>query len=114
MTSQQNVLPEDTAAVPAHDHSEAHDVSDRGYIVIALILAVLTALEVAATEVDGLGSFLVPALLIMMALKFFIVVSYFMHLKFDSRLFGVMFYLGLVGAVVLYSVMLTTFHFFID
>jgi cytochrome c oxidase subunit IV len=113
MTTEHHILPE-SAEEAAHDHSEVHEVSDRQYIVIALILAVLTALEVAATEVDGLGSFLVPALLIMMAIKFFIVVSYFMHLKFDSRLFGVMFYLGLFGAIVLYSVMLTTFHFFID
>lgn len=113
MSTQHHVLPE-SAEEAAHDHSEVHEVSDRQYIVIALILAVLTALEVASTEVGGLGSFLVPALLIMMAVKFFIVVSYFMHLKFDNRLFGVMFYLGLIGAVVLYSVMLTTFHFFIN
>lgn len=89
-------------------------MSDRQYIVIALILAVLTALEVAATEVDGLGSFLIPALLIMMAIKFFIVVSYFMHLKHDSALFKFSFYIGLAGAAVLYSIMLMTFHFFIS
>jgi caa(3)-type oxidase subunit IV len=97
-----------------HDDLYEHEISDKNYIVIALILAVLTALEVAATEVDGLGSFLIPALLIMMAIKFFIVVSYFMHLKHDAALFKFGFYIGLAGAVVLYSVMLTTFHFFID
>ena len=48
----------------------------------------------------------------MMAVKFFIVISYFMHLKFDSKLFSLMFYLGLFGAVILYSAMLSTFHFF--
>ena len=108
----------DAAATDAgHDAPDAHDeheVSDKGYIVIALLLAVLTALEVAATEVDGLGSFLVPALLIMMAIKFFVVVSYFMHLKHDSAMFKFSFYVGLIGALVLYSIMLTTFHFFID
>ena len=97
----------------AHDDLYHHQISDRNYIVIALLLAVLTALEVAATEV-GLGSFLVPALLIMMAIKFFIVVSYFMHLKHDSPIFKFGFYVGLGGALVLYSIMLTTFHFFID
>ena len=96
-----------------HGEHEAHEISDRGYIVIALILAGLTALEVASTEI-GLGSFLIPALLIMMAIKFFIVVSYFMHLKHDSAMFKFSFYVGLVGALVLYSIMLTTFHFFID
>ena len=97
----------------AHDDLYHHEISDRNYIIIALILAGLTALEVAATEVD-LGAFLVPALLIMMSIKFFIVVSYFMHLKHDSPIFKFGFYVGLGGALVLYSIMLTTFHFFID
>jgi len=107
-----HVLPE-TPEEAAHDGSEVHEVSDRQYIYIALFLAVLTAMEVAVTEIAGMPeALLIPSLLIMMAIKFFVVVSYFMHLKFDSRLFSVMFYLGLIGAVVLYSVMLTTFHFF--
>ena len=105
----------DTAATTdaGHEAHDAHEISDKQYIVIALLLAVLTALEVAATEV-GLGSFLVPALLTMMAIKFFIVVSYFMHLKHDSAMFKFSFYVGLAGALVLYSIMLATFHFFID
>jgi cytochrome c oxidase subunit 4 len=97
----------------AHDDLYHHQISDRNYIIIALLLAVLTAMEVAATEV-GLGAFLVPALLIMMAIKFFVVVSYFMHLKHDSPIFKFGFYVGLGGALVLYSIMLTTFHFFLD
>ncbi len=68
-------------------------------------------MEVAATELD-LGSWLVPALLVMMVIKFFTVVSYFMHLKFDNRLFSFMFYIGLTFAVTLYSAVLATFHFF--
>lgn len=95
-------------------HSDAHDehsISDKNYVFIAIFLAVLTALEVAATEM-GLGSFLVPALLVMMTVKFLTVVLYFMHLKFDSRLFSAMFYIGLIGALVLYISVLATFHFF--
>ncbi len=107
-----HILPE-SADQDAHDPSQVHTISDKQYILIAIILGVLTALEVAATEV-GLGSFLIPALLIMMVIKFFIVVSYFMHLKHDSGLFKFSFYVGLVGAVVLYSVVLATFHFFIS
>ena len=105
-----HVLPE-TEAEAALDHSEVHEVSEKQYIIIALMLAVLTALEVASTEV-GLGSFLIPALLIMMAVKFFIVISYFMHLKFDNKLFGVMFYMGLGLALLIYFVFLMSFQFF--
>ena len=35
-----------------------------------------------------------------MAIKFFTVILYFMHLKFDNRLFGVLFYIGCSLAVV--------------
>lgn len=105
-----DLLPE-TADEQLHDGSHVHEVNDRQYIVIALLLAVLTAAEVAATEVD-LGAWLVPALLVMMAVKFFTVVSYFMHLKFDNRLFSVCFYIGLTLAVLLYAAVLGTFHFF--
>lgn len=101
----------ETVAEAAHDGSDVHEVSDKQYIFIALLLAVLTALEVAAVEID-IGTALVPTLLVMMAVKFYIVISYFMHLKFDNRLFSLMFYIGLVGALVLYIGVLLTFHFF--
>ena len=48
----------------------------------------------------------------MMAAKFIIVVSYFMHLKFDNRIFSFMFYLGLILAVGVYCAALATFQFF--
>ncbi len=96
------------------DDLHHHEISDKTYILIALLLAVLTALEVAATEISSVPeSLLVPSLLLLMAVKFFVVVSYFMHLKHDAALFKFGFYIGVGGAIVLYSIMLTTFHFFI-
>jgi cytochrome c oxidase subunit 4 len=53
-----------------------------------------------------------PALLILMAFKFFAVVLFFMHLRFDNRLFSILFYMGLVLAVGVYLVALFTFQFF--
>jgi caa(3)-type oxidase subunit IV len=98
-----------------HDDLHSHEISDKNYVLIALLLAVLTAMEVAVTEISSVPeSLLVPSLLLMMAVKFFVVVSYFMHLKHDAALFKFGFYIGLAGAVVLYSVMLTTFHFFLN
>ena len=99
----------------AQDDLYHHEISDKNYILIALFLAVLTAMEVAVTEISSFpDALLIPSLLIMMVIKFFIVVSYFMHLKHDSAIFKFGFYVGLGGALVLYSVMLTTFHFFIN
>jgi cytochrome c oxidase subunit IV len=100
---------EDLSANEFGDHQ--HGATDRQYIVIALILAVITALEVTLTYID-VGAFFLPALLIMMAAKFLIVVSYFMHLKFDHRIFSFLFYTGLVLALGVYIAALGTFHFF--
>ena len=95
-----------------HDHPGEH-WSDLQFVYLALGLAVITAIEVALSYmVDDLGPVFLPALIILMLIKFFAVVMYFMHLKFDSRLFSLMFYLGLGLAVVVYTVMLFTFKFF--
>ena len=58
------------------------------------------------------GAFFLPVLLILMAAKFFTVVSYFMHLKFDNQLFSFLFYMGLLLAVGVYAAALATFKFF--
>lgn len=99
---------------PIHEGGHGHkEPTDRQYILIAVILAVLTAFEIAATEVDSFPSqLLIPFLLILMTIKFFMVILFFMHLRFDSRLFSLMFYIGLGFAVVLYGAVLATFHFF--
>jgi len=96
-----------------HDHPGEH-WSDLQFVYLAIALAVITAIEVALSYmVDDLGPVFLPALIILMLVKFFSVVLYFMHLKFDSRLFGLMFYLGLGLAAVVYLVMLLTFKFFV-
>ena len=84
------------------------------YIQIALILAVITAVEVLVYYVEAIEDYLVAILLALSALKFVIVVGYFMHLRFDSRLFRRLFVLGLVLAVFVYSIVLTTFEFWTD
>ncbi len=71
----------------------------------------MTALEVTLSYVD-VGPIFLPALLILMVAKFLTVVSYFMHLKFDNKIFSFMFYLGLILAVCVYAAALSTFHFF--
>jgi cytochrome c oxidase subunit 4 len=86
-------------------------MSNAGYVRIALILAAITALEVSTYYVD-FGRLFMPALMIMMVVKFIMVVSYFMHLKFDNKLFSWIFYAGLILAIGVYCVALATFHFF--
>ena len=59
-----------------------------------------------------IGPIFLPLLLILMAIKFVVVVSFFMHLRFDNKIFSFMFYLGLLLAIFVYCVALATFHFF--
>jgi cytochrome c oxidase subunit 4 len=108
---------ETTSDVEHHDTHAAHDgehgLSDIGYVRVAIVLAVLTAIEVSTYYVD-FGPLFMPTLIVLMAVKFFIVVSYFMHLKFDSRIFTWMFYSGLFLAIGVYVGSLATFHFFLS
>jgi len=96
-------------------HADEHDhPSDWAYVKIALILAVITAIEVSTyfSSVVDWGDALIPSLLIMMVLKFYLVAMWFMHLKFDNPLFMKMFVGGLILAAGVYIVTLTAFEFF--
>lgn len=94
------------------EHEAAHDhPSDLKYVKIALILAALTLIEVLTYTFDMTGGALLAVLFPLMIIKFAIVAGYFMHLKFDSKLFTTMFVAGLAFAVVVYCVMLTAFRF---
>src|SRR3954465_7488690 len=102
-------LPEDLGA---DEYGEGHHgATDKQYIIIAAILAAITALEITLSYID-VGPIYLPALLILMAVKFLTVVSYFMHLKFDNKILSFLFCLGLVLAVLVYCAALSTFHFF--
>ena len=80
------------------------------YIRIALLLAVLTAIEVAlfyVVEFTAMTQGLANPLLIGLAVaKFLIVVGYFMHLKYEKPLLSRTFAIGAVLAGGLYAVVI--------
>jgi cytochrome c oxidase subunit 4 len=100
---------EQEAATPARVHGSRHP-SPKEYIRIAVILAVITAAEVAVYYIEGVQEFLVPILFLFSALKFALVVLWFMHLKFDSKTYARFFLMGLAGAITLFLVVLLTFQ----
>ncbi|MGH9228253.1 MAG: cytochrome C oxidase subunit IV family protein [Acidimicrobiales bacterium] len=103
---------------PLEPHHEAHQKthpSDWTYIKVALLLGALTALEVSTYFLeDPSTTFLVALLFPMMVLKFGIVVAYFMHLRYDNPLFRRVFVFGLLLAVVVYLIAMTTLEFWSD
>lgn len=78
------------------------------YVVIGLILAMLTAIEVALYYIDVAQGLLITTLLVLSAMKFVFVVLWFMHLKFDSPLLGRLFATGFFGAIFLFAVVMAT------
>ena len=88
------------AAAAHEDHTSGHPTW-RTYVVVGFILTAITAIEVAIFYIPSLSKVLVPSLLALSALKFAIVVLFYMHLKFDDKLFGRVFFAPLfLGALV--------------
>jgi cytochrome c oxidase subunit 4 len=86
----------------AHSDSAPHDVAHAEeafhpgwstYWKVALILTLITIAEVWGYYVPSFvaSRAFVPSLLIMSAVKFGIVVAFYMHLKYDHKLFRVLF-----------------------
>lgn len=72
----------------------------------------LTSIEVAIYYIDLNTITLVTGLLILAACKFGLVITFFMHLRFDNRLFTVFFLGALVMAVAAFIAMLAMFRVF--
>ncbi len=88
-----------TKPIPAEHDATAHEHPTEGkYIQIAVILAIITVVEVAIYYIEAASDILVPALVALSALKFLMVVGYFMHLKFDDKKLT-----GIFGAALIIS-----------
>lgn len=82
------------------------------YLKVAIILTLITIVEVWAYYVPALvaSPFFNPGLIIMSAVKFAIVVMFYMHLKYDHRLFRVLFTGPLIIAMGTIVALLFLFH----
>ncbi len=106
----------------AADHVDHPHASAGKYIQVAVILFVLTALEVLLYEVcfgelshsmtglaSSLGPWFVELLLFLSALKFWFVAMFYMHLKFDNKVLSGLFGFSLVIAAVVILALLALF-----
>ncbi len=98
-----------TAEAPQEQHELQHHPGPRQYVAVAIVLAIVTAIEVVLYYID-VGAALLPSLLILSAIKFVLVIMWFMHLKFDSPIFMRFFVAGLVIAVAVFFVVLIWFN----
>ena len=76
------------------------------YWLVGLFLAIITLLEVWLFGVEGLGGLYIPLLLFLSLLKFIGVVAFFMHLRFDNKLFTYIFTACMIVGVLMFSAVL--------
>ncbi len=86
------------------DHAQTHHGSEsahvhpsaKKYVGIAIVLTIITVIEVAVFYVPALKNFLAAILLVLSALKFALVAMFYMHLKFDHKMYSWVFVVPMV------------------
>jgi cytochrome c oxidase subunit IV len=104
----------DTSAsqpAPASAGEHAHP-GPRVYIGVAAYLAIATAFEVGLYYLKMPHGLFIGLLMFFMILKFSLVVAYFMHLKFDAKIFRRFMVTGIFLAIAVYMIVLSTFGLF--
>ena len=97
------------------DASEVHTghPTPLTYFKVAMILSAITAAEVAVFYVEDLGHGIIPVLVVMSAAKFALVAMFYMHLRYDAKLFSGFFCGGLILAFTIGIALLALFKFFV-
>jgi cytochrome c oxidase subunit 4 len=90
--------PATTAPVHGHD-DHGHDESKfQIYVQIAMLLAVITGIEIVCVYLPFAKWILVTTLVVLSAVKFLFVIFYFMHLRWDKPFCTILFFIGLILA----------------
>jgi cytochrome c oxidase subunit 4 len=98
-------MSERPATGPGTAHAKHASVGT--YVKVAGILCAVTLIEYLALYIRALTPILVPLLLVLSAGKFALVVLFFMHLRYDSRVLTILFVGPLVIAAVLVVALMT-------
>ena len=96
----------------SHQTEQSHHPTFQQYVLVAIILFAITIVEFFAIFPDPnqIGAAKLPVLTILSAIKFAIVIMFYMHLKFDSRLFSILFTGGLVLAAAILIALMALFQ----
>ena len=92
---------------PAQPHT-----SNKTYILVAAVLAMITAVEVMVFYIEALRPIIVPILVSLSAAKFVLVVSFFMHLKYDAKILRGLFAGPLLVAIAIIVAMMALYGAF--
>ena len=86
-----------TASAADHGH---HDESSKFqiYVQIAMLLAVITGVEIIGVYLPFAKWIIVTALVVLSVVKFMYVIFFFMHLRWDKPFCTILFFIGLILA----------------
>jgi cytochrome c oxidase subunit 4 len=107
MSSEPHANPVHAGAITSHTHPGAMT-----YIKLAVVLGIITLLEVATYYIHAAEYVLTLALIVLSAIKFALVVMYYMHLKFDSRFLSGVFVWGIFIAASIMIAMIALYTAF--
>jgi cytochrome c oxidase subunit 4 len=82
-------------------HASGHELEQSKFwifVQIAMLLAVITGLELVTVYLPFMKWILISALVILSTVKFMFVIFYFMHLRWDKAFCTILFFIGLVLA----------------
>jgi cytochrome c oxidase subunit 4 len=87
-------------SAPAETHAHApaahHENKFHLFVQVAMILAVITGIEIVAISLPFPGWIVVTTLVVLSVVKFMMVIFIFMHLKWDKIFCTILFFIGLI------------------
>jgi cytochrome c oxidase subunit 4 len=92
--------------------AEAAHPTPLTYLVVALTLSVITAVEVGVFYITELGHGIIPILTVLSVTKFALVAMFYMHLKYEHKLFSTLFFAGIALSVAVVFALITLFSSF--
>ena len=88
----------DSSHSPAAAGHAAEESKFAAYVQIAMLLAVITGIEIAVIGLPFAAWLLITVLVVLSIVKFMFVIFYFMHLRWDKVFCTILFSLGLIIA----------------
>lgn len=82
------------------------------YLKVAIALSAITAVEVGVFYINDLGHVIIPVLAVLSGVKFALVAMFYMHLKYEAKLFTTLFFVGVGLAVAVVFTLIALFKFF--
>lgn len=89
------------SAPDTHATASGHELEQSKFwifVQLAMLLAVITGLELVTVYLPFMKWILVGALVVLSTVKFMFVIFYFMHLRWDKAFCTILFFIGLVLA----------------